>query len=155
MTEGQLKDGKVHGFARVISGFKGKMDFGFFKDTNALSIDEGASGNDVQFYLDQVTKFINNNKFVVFTKSYCPYSRALRKMLDSHGLEGSYSVFEIDRENHGNEVHKALEEISGRQTIPNVYLNRENLGGDKEVEEMAENGTLKVKLDALGIYNTF
>lgn len=83
---------------------------------------------------------------VVFTKSYCPYSRALRSMLDANGLEGKYSVFEIDRELHGNEIHKALKEISGRLTIPNVYLNRENLGGDEEVEAMAEDGTLKRKL---------
>ena len=92
---------------------------------------------------------------VVFTKSYCPYSRALRTMLDENGLEGQYGVYEIDRENHGNEVHKALKEMSGRQTIPNVYLNRENLGGDEEVEAMDKNGELAKKLNALGMYNTF
>lgn len=81
---------------------------------------------------------INTNRFLVFTKSYCPYSRALRKMFDENGLEGQYKVFEIDREEHGNEVHKALKEISGRQTIPNVYLNRDNLGGDEETEAMAD-----------------
>ena len=51
---------------------------------------------------------------VVFTKSYCPYSRALRMMLDENGLEGQYGVYEIDREVHGNEVHKALKDLSGR-----------------------------------------
>ena len=55
-----------------------------------------------------MTKLIKGNKFVVFTKSYCPYSRALLDMLNSHGLEGAYKVFEIDREHHGTEVHKAI-----------------------------------------------
>jgi len=98
---------------------------------------------------------INDNKMVVFTKSYCPYSRALRTMLDENGLEGQYNVFEIDRREHGNELHKVLKEMSGRMTIPNVYLNRENLGGDEEVEAMAANGALKRKLQDLGMYNTF
>jgi glutaredoxin 3 len=102
-----------------------------------------------------VTKLINDNKMVVFTKSYCPYSRALREMLDANGLKDRYGVFEIDREHHGNEVHKALKEMSGRQTIPNVYLNKENLGGDEEVEAMAKDGTLKAKLEAAGLKDTF
>jgi len=72
--------------------------------------------------MNDVNRLIKENKMVVFTKSYCPYSRALRKMLDAHGLKDKYGVYEIDRENHGNEVHKALKEISGRLTIPNVYL---------------------------------
>lgn len=55
-------------------------------------------------------------------------------------LEGQYGVYEIDRENHGNEVHKALKKMSGRQTIPNVYLAGENLGGDEETEALAKNG---------------
>merc|ERR1711918_170436 len=98
---------------------------------------------------------INEKKMVVFTKSYCPYSRALREMLDANGLKDKYWVFEIDRENHGNELHKALKEKSGRLTIPNVYLNRENLGGDEEVEAMAKDGSLNRKLTAAGLYNTF
>ena len=55
-------------------------------------------------------------------------------------------MFEIDTEHHGNEVHKALKEISGRLTIPNVYLNKENLGGDEETEALAKSGELKDKL---------
>ena len=76
-------------------------------------------------------------------------------MLDENGLEGQYGVYEIDREVHGNEVHKALKDLSGRQTIPNVYLNGENLGGDEEVEDMAKTGELKRKLAAVNLYNTF
>lgn len=88
LTEGQIKKGYVHGFARVISGFEGKMDFGFFKNSNRLEIDSGASVKDPEAYLAQVNKLINENKMVLFTKSYCPYSRALRTMLNENGLEG-------------------------------------------------------------------
>lgn len=153
LTEGQLSNGMVKGFARVIDGFEGKVDFGMFTDSNRLQLDQGASDKSEKYYMDQVNKFINDNDFVVFTKSYCPYSRALLEMLNGHGLEGQYKVFEIDRELHGNEVHKALKEKSGRLTIPNVYLNKENLGGDEEVEAMAKNGVLKTKLEVLSIPN--
>ena len=43
MIEGQITSGKVKGYARVISGFEGKVDFGFFKGSNRLQVDEGAS----------------------------------------------------------------------------------------------------------------
>ena len=45
--------------------------------------------------------------------------------------------------------------MTNRLTIPNVFLNGENLGGDEETEKLAKAGELKKKLDALGIKNTF
>jgi len=93
MSEGQFVNGKLRGYGRVISGYDGSVDFGFFKDNNNLSIDGGASGESEEFYTSQVEKFIKENQFVIFTKSYCPYSRALMKLLNSHGLEGQYKEF--------------------------------------------------------------
>ena len=43
ITEGQLQRGQIRGFARVISGFEGTMDFGFFNNGSRLQIDQGAS----------------------------------------------------------------------------------------------------------------
>ena len=48
-----------------------------------------------------------------------------------------------------------VKEMSGRITIPNVYLNGQNLGGDEEVEKMAGDGSLKKLLDVMDMYNTF
>jgi hypothetical protein len=50
MTEGQLQNGQAHGFARVISGFEGNMDFGFFKGSNKLQVDQGATEDDEEAY---------------------------------------------------------------------------------------------------------
>lgn len=80
---------------------------------------------------------------MLFSKSYCPYSRALRKMFDENMLVGQYGVFNIDLEKDGNLVHKALKEMSGRQTVPNVYIGGDNVGGDEETEELAKNGQLR------------
>ena len=92
---------------------------------------------------------------MVFSKSYCPYSRALRTMLDENMLLGGYGVFEIDVVEDGDKVHEAVKEISGWMTIPNVFIDGKNVGGDEDVEEMASNGELKTELDRLGIQNTF
>ena len=58
ITEGQISRGKARGFARVISGFEGKIDFGFFRDSNRLQIDNGVSDKDPRFYMDQINKLI-------------------------------------------------------------------------------------------------
>jgi len=66
-------------------------------------------------------------------------------------MMGEYAVFPVDTEVDGKEIHKALIEMSGRQTIPNVYVGGQNTGGDEETEALARNGQLKIMLDQLGI----
>lgn len=98
---------------------------------------------------------IDDNKVILFTKSYCPYSKALLKLFDENMMKGKYTEFQIDTEIDGKEMHKALIEISGRNTVPNVYVGGVNTGGDMETEAMAKNGNLKKMLDNLGLYSTF
>lgn len=45
--------------------------------------------------------------------------------------------------------------MTQRLTVPNVFVAGNNIGGDEETEEMAENGELKEMLDKYGISNTF
>jgi glutaredoxin 3 len=136
------------------------MEFGFYNsEQNSMKalVDGVIRNSDFNpaIYKKAVNELIKENKMLVFTKSYCPYSRALKKMLDANGLKGQYEVYEIDRQQHGNEIHKMVKEMSGRITIPNVYLNGQNLGGDEEVEKMAADGSLKKLLDVMDMYNTF
>jgi len=41
---------------------------------------------------------------MVFSKSYCQYSRKLKKLLDANMLNGQYGVYEIDLEKNGDKV---------------------------------------------------
>ena len=66
-------------------------------------------------------------------------------------MRGEYGTYEVDTEMYGKEMHKALIEMSGRLTIPNVYIGGQNVGGDEETEDLADNGRLRTMLDNLGI----
>ena len=45
---------------------------------------------------------------MVFSKTYCPYSAAVKDIFNNNGMEGAYGIFEIDISEDGKDVHKAL-----------------------------------------------
>lgn len=92
---------------------------------------------------------------MLFSKSYCPYSRAVKQIFNTYIGKDKYGLFEIDTHQDGNELHKALQKLSGRNTVPNVVIGGEFVGGDVETENMVSDGTLKTKLNRLRVPNKF
>ena len=99
-----------------------------------------------EYYKTFAQKMIDNNDVILFTKSYCPYSKAIKKLFNENMMRGEYSSFDIDVEEDGNEVHKAVIEITGRTSVPNVFVGGTNTGGDVETEALANSGELKSML---------
>ena len=44
---------------------------------------------------DKAQQIVNDNKVVVFSKSYCPYCRATKSLLD--GKNAKYFLMELDQ----------------------------------------------------------
>ena len=58
---------------------------------------------DVTDIQQQIKDMINANDIVVYSKSYCPYCRQAKMMLNSlasHGVQQQYKVIEMDDGNH-------------------------------------------------------
>ena len=55
-------------------------------------------------------------------------------------------VFELDERKDGAALKYYLNELTGRATVPNVFLKTESIGGGDEVEALQASGELKLLL---------
>jgi glutaredoxin 3 len=87
----------------------------------------------------------------VFSKSYCPYCKATKATLDDLGAQ--YFSIELDQVGRWqfltfNPDRAALKEISGQSSVPNIYIKKEHIGGNSDLQ--AKKGDLPELLKDAG-----
>merc|ERR1712150_465346 len=87
---------------------------------------------------------LDENKVVVFSKSYCPFCHKAKK-----ALEGMWDYLWIEIENMPNmdAVQDVLKEMTGARSVPRVFINKNCIGGGDETVKMKNNGQLKKLID--------
>ena len=95
---------------------------------------------------------IDNNKVMVFSKSYCPYCVNAKQLLQSKGI--AFKAIELDQVSNGADIQNTLQKMSGQRTVPNIYINRQHVGGCSDLVAANDNGKLKQMCDAAGIANS-
>ncbi|CAJ2510334.1 Uu.00g050370.m01.CDS01 [Anthostomella pinea] len=95
---------------------------------------------------NKAQSIIDENAVAVFSKSYCPYCSASKKLLDSAGAK--YKLIELDQVGDGSAIQAALKEISGQSTVPNIFINQKHIGGNSDLQ--AKSGQLKSLLAEAG-----
>lgn len=102
------------------------------------------------FFFSRSERILANNGplslTAVFSKSYCPYCNASKKLLDSMGAK--YYKIELDQVDDGALIQNALVEISGQRTVPNIYIGQKHIGGNSDLQ--AKSGELKSLLKEVG-----
>ncbi|EQC26943.1 hypothetical protein SDRG_15274 [Saprolegnia diclina VS20] len=94
--------------------------------------------------LDSITK----NPLVVFTKSFDPYSKDVKKLFKSLGANAV--VIEIDTRDDGNAILFNLQKLTGRKTTPNVFVAGKTIGGCDDTKALHETGELTLLLQQAG-----
>lgn len=89
---------------------------------------------------------IDENAVAVFSKSYCPYCRATKALLNELGAK--YYAIELDQVDDGVDIQAALKEINGQSSVPNIYINKEHIGGNSDLQ--AKKGSLPTLLRDAG-----
>ncbi|KAI0490265.1 putative glutaredoxin [Xylaria cf. heliscus] len=95
---------------------------------------------------EKAQQIINENTVAVFSKSYCPYCKASKQLLDSVGAK--YFSIELDQVDDGSAIQSALAELSNQTTVPNIYIGQKHIGGNSDLQ--AKSGELKGLLKGLG-----
>lgn len=84
---------------------------------------------------------------VIFSKSYCPFSIAAKKLLlETYSIDPKPFVVEIDLHPHGPELQKHISSVSGRRTVPNIHIQGVSRGGADDFMDLEEEGTLVSKI---------
>lgn len=110
------------------------MDFAVKSDYGKVD-----SSNDDES--DFVNKAIADNDVVVFSKTVCPHCKRAKAKLDE--LQIAYLTIEIDGLPRPAAVASALIQMTGRKTVPNVFVSGKSIGGADETVKMADAGALK------------
>lgn len=78
---------------------------------------------------------IDANPVVVFSKSYCPYCRATKALLNEKlGSADKYYLMELDQVEDGAALQDALEEMTGQRSVPNIFIDKKHIGGNSDLQ---------------------
>jgi glutaredoxin 3 len=67
------------------------------------------------------------NAVMVYSKTYCPYCSEVKSLFGR--LNVSAKVVELDELADGAAVQAALTELTGRGTVPQVFIGGKHIGG--------------------------
>lgn len=90
-------------------------------------------------------------KVIIFSKTYCPHSkRAKDILLSKYSIVPAPFVVELDQHPIGAQLQAKLAEMTGRKTVPNVFINGKSIGGGDDVAELDQTMKLIEKIKSLG-----
>lgn len=80
---------------------------------------------------------------VIYTKLQCPYCVNAKALLDSKGV--TYREIRIDLDEAERET---MMRLSGRRTVPQIFINDQPIGGYDDLAALAKAGKLDDLLNA-------
>ena len=131
-----------------------------FTRTNLIGRGGGSGGGAATTL---VKELISKQKVCVFPKTTCPYCAKAKDALRADAAACAppvpVHVAELDQRTNGAALEAALAQLSGRRTVPNVYIGGEPIGGGDETVAARSSGVLikqmlasaRAKLDAVGL----
>ncbi|KAG2215009.1 hypothetical protein INT46_010820 [Mucor plumbeus] len=84
---------------------------------------------------------IKNNKVVIFTKSFCPYCKKAKALLDGYNIK--YEEIELDSHPDGEAIQEYLAKKTGQKTVPNIFMNQKHIGGSDDLTKLEGGGELQ------------
>jgi glutaredoxin 3 len=139
-----------NGFARIMRGggnsISGSSSFSPATATAAASSSLHMSTQSSSSPIPaMIQSEIDSSKVVVFSKSYCPYCLATKKLFKDLGVK-DVKVIELDKRGDGDAIQSELLKMTGQRTVPNTFINGQHLGGNDKAQAAAKSGDLQKKL---------
>jgi glutaredoxin 3 len=93
---------------------------------------------------DHIQELIHKYPVVVFSKSYCPYSKKAKDILSKYKLDKNYHVVELDQlPSKTDEYQDELGKLTGARTVPRVFINGKFIGGGDDTSALEAKGDLE------------
>jgi cysteine synthase A len=95
-----------------------------------------------------------DNPVLMFALEWCEFCWAVRKLFDALGI--AYKAVDLDSvayqaDDRGGQIRAVLRERLGSNTIPQIFVGGEHIGGATDTFEAYKSGDLSARLDRLGI----
>jgi glutaredoxin 3 len=91
---------------------------------------------------EKVKKWIFDERkpVVIFSKTFCPYCHKVKELFKQLSID--CQVIELDRLPDGQAVQEVLSSISGQESLPNVFIHGNHVGGCDATIKLYEEGKL-------------
>jgi len=80
----------------------------------------------------------------IYTKSWCPYCAAAKKLLQDKGA----AFTEIDIEAKPEQRQNMIQKASGRTSVPQIFIGDRHVGGCDDLYALDDKGQLEPLLQA-------
>ena len=85
----------------------------------------------------------------MYAKSWCGHCNKAKALLGQDEFKDvDIAIHDIDKEEDGPAVQRALTGISGQTSVPQIFIGGEFLGGNDKLQEAYKNNNLQEKLAA-------
>lgn len=98
---------------------------------------------------DLITEKNKENPVVVYSKTYCPYCTEVKALFASASIPAK--VIELDKIPGGDDVSAALQAVTGRRTVPQVFVGGVHVGGCDDTVAAKADGRLAAMLEGAGV----
>ncbi|PFH47585.1 hypothetical protein AMATHDRAFT_67504 [Amanita thiersii Skay4041] len=94
-----------------------------------------------------VDSTIEKHKVVVFSKTTCPFcSRAKATLAEYKDVDTE--ILELDEREDGGAIQDYLLKKTGQRTVPNIFINKQHIGGNDSLQAVRSKGQLDNLLKA-------
>ncbi|EJD43474.1 glutaredoxin [Auricularia subglabra TFB-10046 SS5] len=95
-----------------------------------------------------VEDIIAQNNIAFFSKSWCPYCRKAKAIVNALNTEGkTIKIVELDEVDDGSAIQEYLHKKTGQRTVPNIFINQQHIGGCDDITEKRDEGVLQSLVD--------
>ncbi|KAH7868715.1 glutaredoxin [Lentinula edodes] len=91
---------------------------------------------------------IDENTVTIFSKSWCPYCRAAKSLFEKEYPDVPTKIFELDEMEEGAEIQSYLAQKTGQRTVPNIFVNKQHIGGNDATQAAFRSGKLQTLIAA-------
>ena len=106
----------------------------------AWGVREALEGHRDQPWTDRIQHELSSHRVVVYSKTSCPHSRAVKELLRS--LSQGYVAVELDHVAHGRDLQRALARLTGVSTVPQVFIDGRFVGTADGTRQALASGLL-------------
>ena len=86
---------------------------------------------------------------MVYAQSWCGHCKKAKALLAGDEFKDvDVAIHDIDKEDDGPAVKRALADITGKTSVPQVFVGGEHLGGNDDLQEAYKTNNLQEKIKA-------
>lgn len=104
----------------------------------------GNSGSQVDMSSPEasyIQQEVSSQCVVIFSKTYCSYCRASKQLFKNLGVD--VKTIELDNRQDCDRLQDVLGAMTGARSVPRVFVNGKCIGGNSELQSIAQSGQLQ------------